>query len=93
MAAACGEQVEDRKSLFAWRSGDRRQVGPNRIHLLAYSISLTHEGRGLLFITIRLRTEGAFVKRCHCEECNDEAISNGGAWEIATGCRPRNDMF
>jgi hypothetical protein len=37
--------------------------------------------------------ERPYAKNCHCEECNDEAISSGGAWEIATGCRPRNDML
>jgi hypothetical protein len=35
----------------------------------------------------------ALARFCHCEECNDEAISSGCAWEIATGRRPRNDMI
>jgi hypothetical protein len=40
-----------------------------------------------------LERERFFAKDCHCEECNDEAISNGGNWELATGLRPRNDRF
>jgi hypothetical protein len=46
--------------------------------------------QGYPFTYVRERT---LARSCHCEECNDEAISSGRAWKIATGWRPRNDMI